>query len=159
MKTVPTFWKRKLLSVWQIVVSKFRLLLKFCWVSSGGKNIVHNGWLWVLGMNLWLAVGGGDKIMADYGWLWVIAAKLRLVVGDCGWSHNLVMPGSNSVILCVIRVIVQLMSKRDTENPGFCYWLVPFNNITINWSQYFKNSWNTSILYYCLHAWGTIQLD
>ena len=44
MKTVPTIWKRKFLGVQRVVASKFGLLLKFCWVSSGGKNIVHNGW-------------------------------------------------------------------------------------------------------------------
>ena len=30
-------------------------------MSSGGKNIVHNSWLWVV-------MGGGDEIMAGRGW-------------------------------------------------------------------------------------------
>ena len=31
-----------------------------------------------------------------------------------------------------MMVIVQLISKGSTENPGFCYWFVFFNNIAIN---------------------------
>ena len=50
------------------------------------------------------------------------------------------------------------MSKGGSENPGFRYWLVSFNNIAINLSQYFTNDLNTSILYSCQHAWGTLQL-
>ena len=37
--------------------------------------------------------------------------------------------------------------------------LVSFNNIAINVSQYSKNDLNTSILYSCQHAWGTLQIS
>ena len=56
-------------------------------------------------------------------------------------------------------LIVRLMSKGGTENPGLCYRLVSFNNIAINLSQDFINNLNTSILYSCQHAWGTLQLE
>ena len=38
MKTVPTFRKKKSFDVRRVVTIKFRLLLEFYWVSSGGKN-------------------------------------------------------------------------------------------------------------------------
>ena len=59
--------------------------------------------------------------------------------------------------LLYYNMVVQLMSKRDTENPGFYYWLVFFNNIAINLSQYFTNNINPSIVYSCQQAWGTLQ--
>ena len=55
-------------------------------------------------------------------------------------------------------LIVQVMSKGGTENPGFHYWLVSFNNIAINWSQCFTNNLTTSIVYSCQCAWVTLQL-
>ena len=50
------------------------------------------------------------------------------------------------------------MSKGGIENPSFCYRPVSFNNIAINLSQYFTNNLNTSTLYSCQHAKGTLQL-
>ena len=56
------------------------------------------------------------------------------------------------------NMIVRLMSEGDTENLGFSYWLVSFNNIAINLSQYFTTNLSTCILYSCQHAWETLQL-
>ena len=60
------------------------------------------------------------------------------------------------------NMIVRLTPKRGTENSGFCYWFVSFNNIAINLSQYFTSNLNTlntsNLLYSCQHARGTLQL-
>ena len=56
-------------------------------------------------------------------------------------------------------MIMQLMSKRGTENQDFCYRLASFNNIAINLSQYFKNNLNAIILYSCQQAWEILQLE
>ena len=42
MKTIHTFCKRTFLGVPWIVANKFRLVLEFRWVSSGGKNTVQD---------------------------------------------------------------------------------------------------------------------
>ena len=95
VKTVPTFWKRNFLGVRQVLARTFRLLLEFCWVSSGGKNIVQNLLLWgglwlnycyswivvIYGGELWLVVSGGNDIITGCGWLLVIGVKLWLVMG------------------------------------------------------------------------------
>ena len=68
---------------------------------------------------------------------------------------------NHTLIFCILyswKVMMRLMSKGGTQNPGFCYWLVSFNNIAINLSQYFTNKLNTSILYPCQHTWETLQL-
>ena len=115
MKNVPTFWKRKFLGVCWVMMSNFRLLLEFCWVSSGDKNKVQNCllwgelWLnyrclWVVVIELCLVMGSCGWWLWKNGWLWVVmgggmklwlvmrggggggvVAKLWLVVGDCGW--------------------------------------------------------------------------
>ena len=54
-----------------------------------------------------------------------------------------------------VKLIMPLISKGDTENPGFCYRSVSFSNIAINLSQYITNNLNTNTLYSCQHAWGT----
>ena len=72
VKNVPTFWKRKFLGVCWVMMSNFRLLLEFCWVSSGDKNKVQNCLLWG---ELWL----------NYRCLWVVVIELCLVMGSCGW--------------------------------------------------------------------------
>ena len=59
VKTVPTFRERKFIGVQWLVAIKFRVLLEFSWVSSGGKNIVLNLLLWG---RLWL----------NYHCLWVV---------------------------------------------------------------------------------------
>ena len=56
------------------------------------------------------------------------------------------------------NMIMWLMSKGGTENPGFCYWFVSFNNIAINLSQYFTNSLNTNTLYSCQSCIGNITV-
>ena len=38
-------------------------------VGGGGEIVAGSGWSWVVGVKLWLAVGGADEI--------------RLVVGGC----------------------------------------------------------------------------
>ena len=48
--------------------------------------MLDRGWLWIVAVKLWLAVGGGDKIIAGRRWLWVGAAILWPVVGGCYWS-------------------------------------------------------------------------
>ena len=50
---------------------------------------------WVVGVKLWLIVGGGGKLMPGRGWSWVVTTKLWLVVAFRGWSHNLVMLNLN----------------------------------------------------------------
>ena len=95
VRTVPTFWKRKFLGVRWVVASKLRLLLEFCWVSSGGKNIVQNllfwGWLclnyrcsWIVVISLWLVVGVCGRWHWNNGWLWVVGVKLLLVMSGGG---------------------------------------------------------------------------
>ena len=48
--------------------------------------MLDRGWLWIVAVKLWLAVGGGDKIIASRRWLWVGAAISWPVVGSCYWS-------------------------------------------------------------------------
>ena len=104
VKTVHTFWKRKFLGVrWMakngsggknIVVNLLlrRLWLKivvrgywwfnyvWSWVFVGGGKIKAGcGWSWVLGVKLWLVVGGDRELMPgrgwwrqNYGWSWVV---------------------------------------------------------------------------------------
>ena len=55
-------------------------------MDSGGEVMAGCGWSGVVGVKLWLAVGGGDEIIAGRGCLWVVAAILWLVVGGCEWS-------------------------------------------------------------------------
>ena len=55
-------------------------------VDSDGEVMAGCGLSCVVGVKLWLAMGGGDKIIAGCGWLWVVAAILWLVVGTCYWS-------------------------------------------------------------------------
>ena len=55
-------------------------------MDSGGEVMAGCGWSDVVGLKLWLAVGGGDEIIAGRGCLWVVAAILWLVVGGCEWS-------------------------------------------------------------------------
>ena len=62
-------------------------------------------------------------------------------------------------MLASITDNVPYVQRGGTENPGFCYGLVFFNNIAINLSQYFTNNLNTGILYSCQHAWGTLLLE
>ena len=56
------------------------------------------------------------------------------------------------------NVIMRRMSNKGTENPGFCYWVLSFNNIAIMLRQYFTNNLNINASYSCQHAWGTLQL-
>ena len=67
-------------------MNKFRLLLEFCWMSSGGKNIVRNSllrgelwlnyrclWVWQFNYDCsWVVVDGGGEIMAGCARLWVM---------------------------------------------------------------------------------------
>ena len=62
-------------------------------------------------------------------------------------KKQILLIGYSEVNTFKIWLIVWLMSKGGTENPGFCYWLVSFNNIAINLSQYFTNNLNASILF------------
>ena len=59
-------------------------------VDSGGEVMAGCGWSCVVGVKLWLAMGGGDEIIAGRGWLCVVAAILWLVVGGCDWSWTVV---------------------------------------------------------------------
>ena len=96
------FWKRKFLGVWRVVASKFRLPLEFCWVSSGGKNIVQKLLFWggllqnyryssVVANESWLVVSGCGWWWWNKGWLREVGVKLWLIVDGRGWSHDTVM--------------------------------------------------------------------
>ena len=96
METVHTFLKRRFLGVCKVVAYKFRLLLEFCWVSSGGQNVVQNLllrgglWLnyccsWVVTVWLWLVVGGGGEIMVGYGCFWVVVGSGSEIMVCWGW--------------------------------------------------------------------------
>ena len=54
------------------VVNKFRLLLEFCWESSGGKNILFAWWVVA---KLSMFMGSGNLIMVGHRWLWVVMVK------------------------------------------------------------------------------------
>ena len=59
-----------------VVVNKFRLLLEFCWVSSGGKK--HSSEFVIVRRfvaKVSLFMGSGSLIMVVHGWSWVVAVK------------------------------------------------------------------------------------
>ena len=70
------------------MANKFRLLLKFRWVSSGGKKYsLELVTARRVVAKLSLFVGSGDLIIVVCGWLWVVAVKSWLVVGGRGWRR------------------------------------------------------------------------
>ena len=60
-------------------------------VGDGGEIIACCGWSGVVGVKLWLVMGGGDELKPGHGLLWVAAAKLWLVVCVRGRSMMIVV--------------------------------------------------------------------